>query len=221
MSNSIKLKKYHFIYKTTNLLNNKFYIGMHSTSNLKDGYIGSGTSLRHAVRKYGVNNFKLEIIEWCENREILIQREKEIITEDYINNINCYNMKPVGTGGFNNIEHQFKCSQSAGLKHKKRMIEDEEYRKKRQSQISIANYKRLERGDLIPINKIYSWNGKKHKPETIEKMKNSKKGQGSGENNSQYGTRWITNGSENKKIKKDDNLPINWWFGITNTKKLF
>jgi hypothetical protein len=54
MSNSIKSKKFHFIYKTTNLLNNKFYIGMHSTSNLKDGYLGSGTHLRYAIRKYGI-----------------------------------------------------------------------------------------------------------------------------------------------------------------------
>ena len=102
MANLIKLKKFHFIYKTTNILNNKFYIGMHSTTNLKDGYVGSGTHLRHAIRKYGVANFKFEIIEWCDNRENLIQREKEIITEEYINDANCYNMKPGGSGGFNN-----------------------------------------------------------------------------------------------------------------------
>jgi len=219
MSNSIKLKKFHFIYKTTNLLNNKFYIGMHSTSNLNDGYIGSGTRLRHSIRKYGVENFKFEIIEWCENRDILIQREKEIITEQHIIDENCYNLKFGGLGGgkFINPQHQFKCSQAAGIKHSERMLNDNEYREKYSKKISEANHKRHKRGDLKPIQKNYSWFGKKHKEETIQKMKQSKKGQGTGENNSQFGTRWITNGSENKKIKKDEILPPNWKYGYVKS----
>ena len=46
-----KEKKYHFIYKTTNLLSGKYYIGMHSTDNLDDGYLGSGYRLRLAIKK--------------------------------------------------------------------------------------------------------------------------------------------------------------------------
>jgi group I intron endonuclease len=220
MSNSIKLKKFHFIYKTTNLLNNKFYIGMHSTSNLKDGYIGSGTNLRRAVRKYGIDNFKFEILEWCSNRDELIKREVEIITEEYINDYNCYNMKHGGEGGFNNQEHQFKCSQAAGIKHRERMLNDSKYRENFTKKISDANKRRLERGDLKTWKDVYNWSGKKHKPETIEKIKLSKKGHGVGENNSQYGTKWITNGIINKKIKKDDSIPDSWWYGITNTKPI-
>ena len=37
-------KKYNFVYKTTNLLNNKYYIGVHSTDNLNDGYLELGLS---------------------------------------------------------------------------------------------------------------------------------------------------------------------------------
>ena len=64
-----KEKKYHFIYKTTNVLSGRYYIGMHSTSNLDDGYLGSGNRLKLAVRKHGKENFIREILEYCESRE--------------------------------------------------------------------------------------------------------------------------------------------------------
>jgi len=221
MSNSIKSKKFHFIYKTTNLLNSKFYIGMHSTNNLKDGYLGSGKSLRYAIRKYGIENFVLEIIEWCENRESLINQEKKIITEQFLNDPNCYNLKPGGLGGFNNTEHQLKCSKAAGLKHGEKIKNDEEYRNKYSKKISEANKRRHLRGELKTWKDVYDWTGKLHKPETIEKIKNSKKGQGVGETNSQYGTRWITDGINNRKIKKEEVLPIGWKYGYSKIKNKF
>ena len=147
---------------------------MHSTSNLKDGYIGSGTHLRRSIRKYGIDNFKLEILEWCNTRDELIEREKEIITENHINNPNCYNMKNGGLGGgkFYSKEHQFKCSQAAGLKHSERMKNDESYRLNHSKKISEANKRRIARGET---SFYCDWTGKKHKEETIQKMKAYKK----------------------------------------------
>lgn len=57
--------KLNFIYKTTNLTNNKAYVGQHSTNNLDDGYLGSGVALLNAVEKYGKEKFKCEILEHC------------------------------------------------------------------------------------------------------------------------------------------------------------
>ena len=79
-----KEKKYHFIYKTTNILSGRYYIGMHSTDDLEDGYLGSGNRLRLAIRKHGKESFKREILEFCKTREDLKKREIEVVNLDEI-----------------------------------------------------------------------------------------------------------------------------------------
>ena len=90
---------YHYIYKTTNLINHKFYVGMHSTDNLDDGYIGSGTVLARAIRKYGKENFTKEILEFFPDRESLRKREGEIVNENFVNDKMCMNVKLGGEKG--------------------------------------------------------------------------------------------------------------------------
>lgn len=66
---------YGYIYKTTNLINGKIYVGLHRKSEFDNNYIGSGTILKQAIRKYGVDNFTCEVIEWCETSDELSERE--------------------------------------------------------------------------------------------------------------------------------------------------
>jgi hypothetical protein len=87
----------HFIlYKTTNLVNNKSYIGIHQTDDLNDGYLGSGVAFKKALKKYGKENFLREIIETCSSFEELLEKEKQYVNEIWVNDKGNYNLK---TGG--------------------------------------------------------------------------------------------------------------------------
>jgi hypothetical protein len=205
MANLNQLKKYHFLYKTTNLTNNQYYIGIHSTSNLKDGYLGSGKRLRYSVRKYGKENFKIEILEFFNNREELISKEVELVNEELINDIQCINLKCGGSGGFINKEHEYKFHAAGGRAvrllfskiHSEKMKHDKEYRD------SIVQ----------KLKGKQTWLGKKHKDESKKRIGEKNSVYQKGKGNSQYGTCWITNGNENKKLEKNKIIPDGWKLG--------
>lgn len=93
---------YYIIYKTINLINNKFYIGKHQCTDLNDGYLGSGIALRKAIAKYGKENFKREILFIFDSEIDMNNKEKEIVTIDLVNDPNCYNLAIGGEGGLIN-----------------------------------------------------------------------------------------------------------------------
>ena len=82
---------FHFIYKITNLLNNKYYIGRHSTANINDSYMGSGVGIKHAIAKYGVKNFCKEIIAFADSSEELWDLERKFVDEKVVNDEMSYN----------------------------------------------------------------------------------------------------------------------------------
>ena len=91
-------KKYHYFYKITNQLNNHFYYGVHNTNNLNDGYMGSGKRLHIAYQKYGIENFKKEILKYFDTAKEAFEYEAEIVTEELVKDDNCYNIQEGGKG---------------------------------------------------------------------------------------------------------------------------
>lgn len=96
---------YFTIYKITNKLNNKFYIGKHQTKDLNDEYLGSGVLIRRAIKKYGKENFEKEILFVFDNEAEMNAKEKELVTINSLNMNESYNIAPGGIGG-NIIFHE-------------------------------------------------------------------------------------------------------------------
>lgn len=206
---------FYTIYKTTNLLNGKFYIGKHQTNNLDDGYVGSGKLLRRAINKYGIENFSTVILEVYDEEWKMNLAEKILVVIDQDVS---YNLCPGGHGGFGYINKNkltyygteqhtinYKIAFKKGPKSLLNLrTANAEFASTMDKNISngLLNYYK---------NNKSVWVGKNHTENTKLKLSLIKKGTQAGSKNSQYGTCWITNGIENKKIPKDD---IDIWVAL-------
>jgi len=85
-------KEKFIIYKTTNLINKKIYIGIHKCIDYDDGYLGSGKILKQAIQKYGKSNFIREILFCFDNIEDAIAKEQELVNDEFLDNENVYNL---------------------------------------------------------------------------------------------------------------------------------
>lgn len=97
---SIPMKYY--MYKITNMINSKIYIGVHSVRILNiedDTYMGSGIRIKAAIKKYGIENFNREILEIFENSEQAFAKEKEIVNQEFVYRNDTYNLAIGGKGG--------------------------------------------------------------------------------------------------------------------------
>lgn len=90
---------FYLVYKITNQINGKIYIGVHKTSNDKDSYMGSGKALIRAQQKYGLENFTKEILHYCSSEEEMYNKEEELVNREFVIREDTYNLKVGGKGG--------------------------------------------------------------------------------------------------------------------------
>jgi len=209
---------FYTVYQITNTINKKIYIGKHQTKDLNDAYMGSGKHLKRAIAKYGIENFAKEILFQFDNEADMNAKEAELVTEEFCLIEDTYNLCPGGHGGFGYLNSEVgleletrkksieKWNENARQIHHNKLKNDPEY-KKEYSAIMLPILENAR--SKVKVNGML---GKKHSEEAKHKMSlaNSKM---TGSKNSQFGSFWITNGSENKKIREQDFIPDGWYRG--------
>lgn len=226
---------YYTIYKVTNKINGKIYIGSHKTKDLNDNYMGSGKYLKRAIEKHGIENFTKEILYVFDTPELMYAKEKELVNEDFVSEYNTYNLKVGGFGGWdyinsnpelvakrdkyeNKLAGRFAANkvikEKYGSNYFKKHIEkigkigSQKFKEKYISDEKFRkeHIEKAKRANLLS----QSLEAKAKRKETM-KLNNHAKG----EKNSQYGTCWIHNPTEkiSKKIKNNEVLPEGWLKG--------
>lgn len=170
---------YGFIYITTNLIDNKKYIGMHT--DFSDDYLGSGLLLNRAIQKYGKENFSREIIAYAKTKEELGSLEKEFIKlYDAVNSEDFYNIHEGGYGG----------NTMAGWDEEKK----QEYRKKMSKLLSGKNHPlygvKMTDGTKSKIRSKQLTHWKNISDEKRKEFKNIMSNATKGEKNPNYGNKW-------------------------------
>lgn len=202
--------KVYTVYKTTNLVTNKYYIGVHKTANPEDDYLGSGTVLKRSIKKYGKENFRKEVLFIFDNLKEAYEKEYELVNETFVKCEDNYNLHVGGSGGlgFEYINNDVEFRKAKNRKAYAAMMATGFYKtpehKAKLSELRKQEWKEGKR-KLNP-NFPNAFKGKKHSEETLRKMSESSKGL-SGEKNPQFGSRWYNNGVNNIKIPKDGEIP--------------
>ena len=192
-------RKFHYIYKITRT-DGKYYIGMHSTDDLEDGYFGSGTLLAASIREHGKEVHSKEILEFLPTRKDLKTRERELVNEDLLGDVKCMNLKLGGEGGWKKLSFEQRSSIS------KEMWKSPEYRTERlPAAREKMNLRWIESAEVM-LDYLSQARSVALQPENLAKRKATfdKIKHQSGSSNSQFGTKWVSKDGVVKKIKVDE-----------------
>lgn len=199
------------IYKITNTVNNKIYVGAHTTKNINDDYMGSGHALSRAKNKYGLEKFTKEILHIFDNEQDMWNKELEIVNEDFCRRTDNYNIRTGGIGGWNHwngSEAHKESSKRGGKTSAKRLNEFIAEQKANNTEWWQNWY-----SAVVEQNRNKNCNGWIHftDEERIKRRQDISKTQ-SGTGNSQYGRIWISNvlTKEVKRITINDTIPEGW-----------
>lgn len=200
---------YYYVYQITNLINGKIYVGKHKSAKhpFENGYYGSGKQIIYAIKKYGIENFKKEVLFYCADKDEIAQKELEIVTEEFVKRPDTYNMHKGGLGGFEHINSNPEKYRAIKSMHSKRIanrpdnpFKDPEWQKK---------YDWTRAPDRLKIlsNKAQTQEAKAKRKATLKEIKHQH-----GEKNSQFGRHWISNPitKEVKRITMNDVIPEGW-----------
>ncbi len=201
---------YYIVYEVKNKITGKTYIGKHQTDNIYDDYLGSGKYLKRAIKKYGKDCFEKIILYSFDNKEDMDNKEAELVNEEYVKDKNTYNLKIGGEGGYDYINSlsKMKDVRIKNIKKAHDMLKEKMKNPEYASIWSERSSKKMKKLHNECKIKYDTFTGKHHTDETKKKISEAQKNiNRNGINNPCFGTCWIYNTVENKRIQKDD-LPL-------------
>ncbi len=209
---------FYTVYKITNIINDKIYIGKHQTKNINDGYFGSGTYLKKSIIKHGPENFIKEIIHIFDNEGEMNAKEKELVSLEFCLREDTYNIAVGGLGGFGFRTAEQRIESGS----KGQRIFKEKYGPEFLQIIGKKGRDKIQQllkddPDFMKKFNKRSFLNKHHTEESKLKIGQANSVHQKGSKNSQFGKMWITDGVDSKKIKNTDNIPEGWYKG----RKLF
>ena len=204
---------YYYVYQITNLINGKIYVGKHKSAKhpFENWYYGSGKQIIDAIKKYGIENFKKEVLFYCADKDEMAQKELEIVTEEFVKRPDTYNMHKGGLGGFEHINSNPEKYRAIKSMHSKRIanrpdnpFKDPEWQKKYDWTRAPDRMRMLGKKAQTP-------EAKAKRRESFKKTINGSQHQ-QGERNSQFGRYWISHPvtKEVKRITANDHIPEGW-----------
>ena len=235
----------YYVYKTTNMVNNKIYVGVHKSDNIQsDQYIGSGDQLRLSIAKYGRQKFNRQILYQFQTKEEAYAMERLIVDKQFVKRKDTYNIRLGGQGGFGHMQGSVCVKDKQGnvfrVDKKDKRINTGQFThitkgffagKDKEGNIKQTSVfdPRYITGELVGVTKDRIV-VKDSNNNTLSVNKNDPRylsgqlvgvtrgikyppGHQLGSKNSQYGTIWITNGTQNKKINNNNTIPEGWYRG--------
>jgi hypothetical protein len=205
------------VYETTNLVNGKYYIGVHKTNNVHDEYVGSGRYITRAVAKYGIEKFVKVVLCIYDTQQEAWDKENQLV-EIHRNDPLCMNMRRGGSGGFdwinkeslnNSVDNHVRATEA--LKEK---LKEPEQQDRLRIHIKIISGKVDSKKRMARLPEMTAkWTGSHHTEESKKAIREAHLG----EKNTFFGRKWMTHLEfGNKAVKKEDietHRKEGWVFG--------
>jgi len=206
------MKKFYYVYIITDKINQKQYIGDHSTNNLNDNYFGSGLLIKKSIKKYGKQNFEIKILEYFKTKQDAFNAQEKWILKYNTLLPNGYNISPKGGLGVvechseetikklkkpKSKETKERISKSLNGKSSKR--KGKKHSQESKNKMSIS-HKGLQANEKHPMY------GKHHTEETKEKIRNRKIGKKLSETHKIHlseSHKGLASPNKNKKLTKE------------------
>lgn len=166
------LNVHHIIYKITNRINGRYYIGQHITNNPLDAYMGSGLLLKRAQHKYGRDNFRKTILFDFATKKEMDDKERELVNEETCVQYNpsCYNLVSGGSGG-NKVTWTEEKRKQAGFRNRENQLGSKNsFYHKHHTKETKEHLSEVLQGDKNPAyNKVWLYHEQTHERVYVDK----------------------------------------------------